>query len=72
MKNKTRVLAVFAMLGASLVLAGCPYHHRPHRPHIPHPHRLPHPLQPVDSVSQTEGLDNALRLSMAAKLRYSE
>ena len=56
MKNKAMVLSVFALLGASLVITGCPRHHRPH---IPHPHRLPHPLQPVDSLLQIHGQNGA-------------
>lgn len=61
MKNQTRVLAVLALLGASLVITGCPRHFRPH---VPHPHRLPHPLQPVDPMLQTDGQNNVAVLSL--------
>lgn len=61
MKNKVTTLVVFALLGASLVLAGCPRHARPH---VPHPHRLPHPLVPMDSMLQLERQNNAVMLSM--------
>lgn len=61
MKNKQTVLAVLALLGVSFVLAGCPRHHRPHVPHrLPHPHHL----QPVDSMLQIDGQNNAQVLSM--------
>ena len=56
MKNKAVILSVFALLGASLVITGCPRHFRPH---IPHPHRLPHPLQSMDSMLQLDRLGNA-------------
>ena len=47
MQHKSTVLAVLALLGVSLVFAGCVIHPR-HRPHWPH-HR--HHLQvPVDSL----------------------
>lgn len=61
MKNKTTILAVLALLGVSFVITGCPRHYRPH---IPHPHRLPHPLQPVDSMLQTDGQNNVAVLSL--------
>lgn len=55
MKHKTKVLAVLALLGTSLILAGCPHHHR--RPHIPHPHHLSQSLVPLDySVVMTISL----------------
>jgi len=59
MKSKATILAVLALVGVSFVITGCPHHHRPHRPHIPHPHRLPHPLQPVDSLLQIDVQNNA-------------
>ena len=68
MKNQAKVLAILALLGASLVITGCPYGHRPHRPHIPHPHRLPHPLQPVGSLLQIDTQNNApLAMQVAGK-----
>jgi hypothetical protein len=60
MKNNATTLAVLALLGVSLVLAGCPRHARPH---VPHPHRLPHPLVPMDSMLQLERQNNAVMLS---------
>jgi hypothetical protein len=60
MKNKATTLAVLALLGVSLVLAGCPRHVRPH---APHPHRLPHPRLPLDSMLQLERQNNAVMLS---------
>ena len=56
MKNKATILAVLALVGVSFVITGCPRHHRPH---IPHPHRLPHPLQSMDSMLQLDRLGNA-------------
>lgn len=65
MKNQIKVLAVLALLGASFVITGCPHRHRPH---VPHPHRLPHPLQPVDSLLQIDGQNNAaLAMRVAGK-----
>ena len=61
MKNKATILAVLALLGVSFVITGCPYYHRPH---APHPHRLPHPLMPLDSMLQPERQNNAVMLSM--------
>lgn len=60
MKSKATTLVVLALLGASLVLAGCPRHARPH---VPHPHRLPRPLLPMDSMLQLERQNNAALLS---------
>ena len=59
MKNKATILAVLALVGVSFVITGCPHRHRPHRPHVPHPHRLPHPLQSMDSMLQLDRLGNA-------------
>ena len=69
MKNKTTILAVLVLLSVSFVVAGCPYRHRPH---IPHPH-IPRPLQPVDSLLQIDGQNNATLLSLrvAGKLAAS-
>lgn len=64
MKNKATILAVLALLGVSLVITGCPHGHRPH---VPHPHRLPHPLQPVDSLLQVDGLNNAKLTMLVAE-----
>jgi len=52
MKNKTTTLAVLALLGVSMVLAGCPRHIYPH---VPHPHRLPHSLLSMDAVRSNQG-----------------
>lgn len=60
MKNKATILAVLALLGVSLALTGCPRHFRPH---VPRPHRLPHPLLPLDSMLQLERQSNAVMLS---------
>jgi len=62
MKNHATILAILALLGVSLVITGCPYHHRPH---VPHPHRLPHPghLLPADSMLQIDRQSNVVVLS---------
>jgi len=49
MKKERTTLAVLALLGVTLVLAGCPRHLRP-----PHPHRAPHPRLPLDAMLQME------------------
>ena len=61
MKSKATILAVLALVGASLVITGCPHGHRPH---VPRPHRLPHPVLPVDSMLQLERQNTAVMLSM--------
>lgn len=66
MKNRTTILTVLALVGVSFVVTGCPHHHRPHRPHIPHPHRLPHPLQSLDSMAQPERAASVVAMSPAA------
>ena len=63
MKSKATILAVLALVGASLVITGCPHGHRPH---VPRPHRLPHPLQPVDSLLQIDRQNNVAVLSLVA------
>ena len=61
MKKSSLVLILISTFSGSLLLTGCPHHHR----HAPHPHHVPHPPLPFDSVTQADHQVEINTLTMA-------
>ena len=60
MKNKATILAVLALLGVSVLLTGCPRHHR----HFPRPHHLQQEDLQLGSLLQNERQDSVASVSL--------